>query len=150
MHKRHRYVLLGIAIFVLVALSALNVFLSIQNREKASGELKQAIEAYRHEDRQITTEQITDAISQMSVIQGPKGTSGANGQDGAKGTDGKAGEQGPKGETGAPGKDGKNGKDARQIVIDTDPLTGDIMWKYADDTLWTLLVEKCDLKGVCQ
>lgn len=135
---------------IVIGLLVLNIWLTLRLREDTGTSVKQAIEAYRHEDRQVTTEQITDTISQMSVIQGPKGASGADGQDGAKGSDGKTGEQGPKGETGASGKDGKNGKDARQIVIDTDPLTGDIMWKYADDTLWTLLVEKCDLKGVCQ
>ena len=135
---------------VVIGLLILNIWLTLRLKEDADTSVKQAIETYRVEDRQATVDQMASAISQVSVIKGPEGDAGHDGQNGAAGPRGDDGAQGAKGDTGSPGKDGKNGRDARQVVIDTDPATGDIIWKYADDTLWTLLVEKCDLKGTCQ
>lgn len=87
--------------------------------------------------------------------QGPPGASivGERGPVGEAGADGatviteketvleKTGEQGPQGNPGPAG---------REVELQRNAATGDLEWRYVGDELWQLLLEGCELTGVCE
>lgn len=144
------YIVLGIIVLIALNIGAFFILRSIY--EHTDSRINQALMAYEEADKVRTEKLIETAIKDVQIIQGPQGQPGQSGKPGENGKDGGNGQNGqtvtgPKGDNGMPGK---NGKDARQITLSTDPDTGDILWKYTDDTLWTLLIEKCQLTNTCE
>lgn len=121
-----------------------------------------AIRGHITRNERLIAAQVTQAVQrELEALPQPlapkDGRDGIDGRDGRDGKDGvtqtietkateivtKPAEKGEKGDAGQPGKS------ARQIVLKSDPDTGDLMWKYADDTLWNLLLEKCQITNSC-
>lgn len=130
---------------IIIGLVLLNIWLTLQERYNVQLDLRSSFEQYEKQDIARTNQIVADAVAQIKTIEGTKGDTGATGMNGSDGLDGIS----TKGEKGDSGDAGKPGKDAKPIVLSTDTLTGDILWQYEGDTLWTLLIEKCELKGEC-
>ncbi len=142
-----------IVTLAVIGLCTANIYLSVKNSRDSVNQIERSLVEYRTHDTALTNELISTAITQMIpvLVVGEKGDAGAPGPRGEAIV-------GPQGPAGQPGKDavakdganGKDGKDARPIVMNADVETGDIMWRYEDDTLWTLLIEGCVLKNTCE
>ena len=81
----------------------------------SASDLQNAISASKTKKSQTATPETT-----ATVIQGPRGYTGATGPAGVKGDTGQKGDTGATGATGAAGKDGVNGKDGTQVTIDSE------------------------------
>lgn len=154
--KKDKYVILvAILCILLVILSTINAYLSVQSSRESSRKIEHAMQQ----------------VAAQRAAQGPIGPVGPVGPIGPKG-EAVVGPQGPVGGNGRDGRDAvvdydqiksyvdkriaekleslPKTKDGRTPIIYPDPDTGDLLLKYQGDTLWTLLVEKCELNNTCE
>lgn len=146
MKTSYRFILF--ALFLLILLCGANIYIALKNQRESSKNITQAINTYREENKLYTSNVVKQAVEAIQVkngVDGKDGQNGTNGKDGATTVTHEYTEP-PQAKDGVNGKDGTN---ARQVVLGTDPDSGDIVWKYAGDTLWNLLLEKCSLTNSC-
>lgn len=144
-----RYRLILVFLLIVLGLCVLNIYLTISSQNSPR-----------------VREQVAEQVRQQLLAQplpqpGQQGIQGIDGKDGRDGKDSiststivekqtSVKEVIAKPEKGEKGDPGVNGKDARQVILSTDPISGDIIWKYEGDTLWNLLIESCQFKGKCE
>lgn len=85
---------------------------------------------------------------------GQDGSSGVQGNPGIQGSNGSQGVQGSQGTSGNDGAPGASGQDAvgtpgREAEFQSNPLTGNLEWRYVGDDSWQLLIEKCAITNIC-
>lgn len=148
---------IAIAALVVIGLCTANIYLSIKNSRDTIKQIERSLVEYRIHDTALTNKLINNAVSDIVPLPvvGPKGDTGAPGPKGEtvvgpQGPAGAAGRDGLNGRDGVDGKDGRDGRDGRPIVVSADSETGDVMWRYEDDTLWTLLIDGCVLRNTCE
>lgn len=116
-----------------------------------------------------------DSMIRNRVAELPKPIDGVRGQDGVSaagsdGSDGKGGQDGTSGKSayqtwldqgnvgteqdfllalkGAPGQDAI-GAPGREIELQSNPLNGNLEWRYIGDDSWQLLLNKCKITDTC-
>ena len=165
--------LIIVLLIILIGSSFATLWLTFHNQQIVDQHIHQAIVDYQVQDVAATKKFVADSIQLLAPIQGVKGDKGDTGKDGTsiqgktgqQGTPGVKGDKGDtvviqatpqpvtvKGDPGQNGKDGKSGKDGkngRTPVFSVDQETGDIIWRYSDDTAWTVLLEHCKVTGTC-
>lgn len=142
-----RYRLIVFFLLIVLVLCAVNIYLTLAAQR--SPHIQEMVTA------QVKQQLLAQPLPQTGP-QGIQGIAGVNGKDGRDGVSTVTEKQTlvreiiTKPEKGDKGEPGDKGKDARQVILSTDPDTGDVIWKYEGDTLWNLLIEKCELKGNCE
>lgn len=164
--KNRHVILFAIFCVLLVILSAANVYISVRNKSESDKKIERAIALYEKADRKMTTETIANEVSKIEL------KPGKDGKDGVTTIVNKVVHEY------TPAPEPKNGKDAvvdyalieniiekkiaeklaelpqpkdgRTPIINIDQDTGDVLLRYQGDTLWTLLMEKCELTNTCE
>lgn len=88
-------------------------------------------------------------IGPMSLVPGPHGKDGNDGSSGVPGSTGLIGPQGEPGTPGEPGPQGDAGAPGLQTELRTDPLNGDLEWRYVGDDDWQILMPFCSIVNTC-
>lgn len=147
MRRSQIYILL-IIIFIIVVLCGINIYLTIHSSAITKNTLNSSILDAQETNKSYTDQIVSKALENIKTIKGQDGRNGKDGKDGLNGKDGTTTTI-EKQTTEYVQQPSKDGKDGREIILNTDPTTGDIMWKYSGDTLWNLLIEKCSLTNSC-
>lgn len=147
--------------FLLLSIFSISLrVLSVSQHVNQSQNTNEPMQPINVKPEKVDYKQI-DSIIEKKVKPLPLPINGVNGADGLPGASiigppGPAGTTvvGPKGESGAKGEDGQAGQDAigepgREVEMRSNPLNGDIEWRYVGDDSWQLLMKKCELSGTC-
>lgn len=83
-------------------------------------------------------------------LQGPKGDISVVTVTGPQGPAGVQGEPGPQGEPGTQGEPGEPGQSGREIELRTNPINGNLEWRYDGDLSWHVLMKACQITKTCE
>lgn len=152
--KKRYIALLFALLLLLIALMVANIYIAKNSDQIDRIELERVVTQANSNTIKATQFLVDQRISQVEQVPGNDGKDGVTTvierqTTNVVTTPGKDGKDGADGRDGKDGRDGRPGKDAKQVILSTDPDTGDIIWRYEDETGWTLLLEACAITKSC-